>query len=665
MARREVAVSTTLGFGGRGRENPRTSGSSVISRLGRMTVNAGVNRVQSTSAAATKSSSWSSAAATRASRARAGSAGHRGAASVRPRPPRPCRRRPTVPTPRTRQGSRQRAAAARGRRGRRCRGIAAVPADAPHPGDRREVHDRVQAFPVEQLVEVAGAGDLGADQRRRGRRCRCAPAVPACWRPRCAGPRSPGPLGESTQRPPRRGRRRRTRRCDPRAELRPVPRSSSPAPGAVVPRLLTSTRCSAPFAASQRATCPPIAPVPPVTRTVPRGRHDRAGSRSGARTSLRANTPDGRTASWSSPSVRASTAASRAVARSSTTSGRSTSPPQCRGCSSAATRPSPHTCACSGHVGASASVAPTAPWVTHHSGAPGSASSAACSKDSVAARPAGVPRGARGAGLCRGRARTGSLSSHRHPGVPPVRRHRWWPGRRPRSRPRPAARAVPRCRSGDRLGGRRGEDEPAPGEHRRHRFGDGPPPNHVSPGVHTGLFAYRAVPRRQRGQHRLDGVGGQRQGVGEDAGVPGRDGGPEPAFSRTEPVAGGRPGRGARPEPLALERVRGQVHPAAVGERGVQSTGRPRTWASARLVSKRRGPASSRRSVPRTSAAEPAVSWIAAVSTGCGLTSTKIAVALAQQRLGGLVEPHGPAQVRYQYSASSVVVSRGSPVTAE
>ncbi len=48
--------------------------------------------------------------------------------------------------------------------------------------------------------------------------------------------------------------------------------ASSSAPGDSLPLRLVSTRCCAPSAASQRATCPPRAPVPPVISTVPFGR---------------------------------------------------------------------------------------------------------------------------------------------------------------------------------------------------------------------------------------------------------------------------------------------------------------------------------------------------------------------------------------------------------
>ncbi|KYF91206.1 hypothetical protein BE20_15410 [Sorangium cellulosum] len=65
---------------------------------------------------------------------------------------------------------------------------------------------------------------------------------------------------------------------------------SASAPGALLPRRLVSTRCSAPLFASHRATCAPSAPVPPVTSTVPAGANARAGAASPifARTSLRA-----------------------------------------------------------------------------------------------------------------------------------------------------------------------------------------------------------------------------------------------------------------------------------------------------------------------------------------------------------------------------------------
>ena len=131
---------------------------------------------------------------------------------------------------------------------------------------------------------------------------------------------------------------------DPGAE-RGSSSASSAAPGASGPRRLVSSRCSAPCAASQRATWAPRAPVPPVTRTVPRGvqpgagRSPRAGrGRAGGR---RAGGADGDLvlAAGSGQDV----ARSRSAARSSSVVGQVDQAAPAVGCSRAATRPRPQT----------------------------------------------------------------------------------------------------------------------------------------------------------------------------------------------------------------------------------------------------------------------------------------------------------------------------------
>ncbi len=157
---------------------------------------------------------------------------------------------------------------------------------------------------------------------------------------------------------------------------------SSAAPGASRPRRLVNSRLSAPLRTSQRDTSAPSAPVPPVTSTVPEGRHATATPRDD-RTRRRAKTPDARTATWSSSPTRRST---RWVsARWSEVSGRSTRPPQRCGCSSATTRPRPHSWACTGLASRSDRPVETAPRVTHHSGASTRASPSACTSASVPA----------------------------------------------------------------------------------------------------------------------------------------------------------------------------------------------------------------------------------------------------------------------------------------
>ncbi len=177
------------------------------------------------------------------------------------------------------------------------------------------------------------------------------------------------------------------------ATVTPTPRRSrslthSEAPGAAGPDRLTSTRCSAPWVASQSASRGARLPVPPVISTVPRGRHRRADrAPPAALTIRRASNPAERTATWSSPVAPDSTCLSNAPDRASRLSGRSTNPPHNAGCSRATTRPSPQTCACAGSAGASESPVDTAPRVTLHSGARTPSWLRACTRVSVRAAP--------------------------------------------------------------------------------------------------------------------------------------------------------------------------------------------------------------------------------------------------------------------------------------
>ncbi|RPK55249.1 hypothetical protein EES42_42600 [Streptomyces sp. ADI95-17] len=156
------------------------------------------------------------------------------------------------------------------------------------------------------------------------------------------------------------------------------------APGASWPRLLTSSRCSQPWSASQRATWAPSAPVPPVISTVPRGgvhavavgsaasgpgRSGASPGRCGACASRRACRPVARTASWSSPSAATSTRRRRRADRWSSSAGRSTRPPQSWACSALMTPPSPQSRACVGSVTGSVRPTEAAPRVAIHSGA--------------------------------------------------------------------------------------------------------------------------------------------------------------------------------------------------------------------------------------------------------------------------------------------------------
>ncbi len=185
-------------------------------------------------------------------------------------------------------------------------------------------------------------------------------------------------------------------RSQPGKETR-VPNStsfaaSSDAPGAFGPRRPGRTTCSAPPRASQRARCGPTAPVPPVSRTVPRGCQGRPPPAVlGARVRRRARRPVARSAIWSSPSpaAPASAAPSRARPRSSRRGGRSMSPPQRAGASRAATRPVPQTSAWPGSVTGSCGPVDTAPWVAHHRGAVTWRSPRACTSATVRAAPPG------------------------------------------------------------------------------------------------------------------------------------------------------------------------------------------------------------------------------------------------------------------------------------
>ena len=189
--------------------------------------------------------------------------------------------------------------------------------------------------------------------------------------------------------------------------------TSSATPGASAPRRLVSSRCSAPWRASHRATRPPSAPVPPVTSTVPLAAHWPTGSSASTRVRRRPSSPAARTATWSSAVRPATPPASRPATRDtalpSRSRGRSTRPPQCCGYSSATTRPNPHTCAWIGLASSSVRSTATAPRVTHHSGVTVTEPSTR-TRSAVAARPRGTD-GKSGCG------RSSSASSDRTPAV--------------------------------------------------------------------------------------------------------------------------------------------------------------------------------------------------------------------------------------------------------
>ncbi len=130
--------------------------------------------------------------------------------------------------------------------------------------------------------------------------------------------------------------------------------------------------------------------MPPVSSTVPRGVQPAASAGlASARTRRRRNTPEGRSATWSSrPS--ASTAANRAAVWPSSSVGRSIRPPQNSGCSSPTARPRPHTCACDGLVVTSPAPVCTAPRVSTHNGACTPAWPSTRTRSTVAAVPPGT-----------------------------------------------------------------------------------------------------------------------------------------------------------------------------------------------------------------------------------------------------------------------------------
>ncbi len=190
--------------------------------------------------------------------------------------------------------------------------------------------------------------------------------------------------------------------------------TSSDTPGASGPRRLVRTRWRAPWAASERATWAPSAPVPPVIRTVswspqppipsssPAGAPVGAssvdavtlgassvaavGSGSGMRARRRAYAPEVRTAIWSSSPPRR--AASRARHRASGSAGMSARPPQASGSSRATARPKPQVSAWTGEVSGSRPSTETAPRVRAHSRAP--VPDRACTRSLAVARPRGT-----------------------------------------------------------------------------------------------------------------------------------------------------------------------------------------------------------------------------------------------------------------------------------
>ncbi len=155
----------------------------------------------------------------------------------------------------------------------------------------------------------------------------------------------------------------------------PRPSSCDSASGAAsTPSGTISTTLSASVPASQRAAPEPRGVEASVTSTVPLGSHSGPAVWAGIRSMRGTNTPEERTANWSSAPPPVSRATTRLTARSSVIGGRSIIPPQRCGCSSPTTRPSPHSCDCSGSGAVSLRLTLTPSRVTHHRGAGTSAS---------------------------------------------------------------------------------------------------------------------------------------------------------------------------------------------------------------------------------------------------------------------------------------------------
>ena len=357
---------------------------------------AGANRAQSTSAT-TELAVVAGPARLSAAAAVDGAIGpaRGGAAAAWPRRPRPARRRPTGPRPprwRQARGPARRAPARPGTRwpprtrpARRC----------PRPRRSRRTARTRRGPGRGQLVQPDRAGRLGAERLGEAPRCRAsamhsrrcrAGGVHDRAQRRClsAGdrPRAPASAARSAM------SQATTVDAAPGSASRAASSAAPGAPG----RAAGQHRAAAPRPASHRATCPPIAPVPPVTRTVPRGVQASAvgTARAGAGASRRAYTRPG----GSRPGPRraaASTARSRAagpvVER--PRAGRS-GRPSAPGVPAPTTRPRPQTCACTGRgqrLGRRRSR--PRPGSAHHSGAAIAASPSACTSASVPARPAG------------------------------------------------------------------------------------------------------------------------------------------------------------------------------------------------------------------------------------------------------------------------------------
>ena len=378
-------------------------------------------------------------------------------------------------------------------------------------------------------------------------------ARPGCRDPSSAGHGSRRPFGRYHRPPPRPGTGRGQLRGQ-RGHARPRPdRTGWPAPPAARP----ARPATGPGARRPR-------PVPPVTSTVPARRPLAAAARRGAPAPAAA---PGSRRRGSRPGPRRTRPAPRTAgpppARPSA-GGRSISPPHRSGCSRPATRPRPHTIACTG-------LATASPVPGRH-------------------RPAGQ-----------------HPQRRLHPGIAQRLHQRQRPGQaRRHHRDSPASGASSSASSDSTpasLGrpgpGRSGPPAPpGPPPPRRPR---GPPPGRRAPAsarTHPPASSPPAGPAGTTTSHVPDSATAAGSGTGTQA-TRYR----QPASSPGRSVAARRPGRRLRPVPLALERVRGQVHPLPAGQHRRPVHRDAAHVHPASEARNRAGPPSSRRSVPVTTAA--------------------------------------------------------------
>ena len=201
-----------------------------------------------------------------------------------PRGRRPCRRRPRAPRPPGGRAARARAGARRARRGRRWPPRSRPDRRCPRsPAIEENSTKASRSWPASSSSRWRRRSTLARVTRRRTpRRCSASSEVASVDAGGVHdGPQrgglgvhfveqvgDRGPVGDVAGPMVTRAPSSAARRPVPRRRARPVRAGWS------------ARRCSAPARASQRATCAPSPPVPPVIRTVPFGRHRRSPSAS-------------------------------------------------------------------------------------------------------------------------------------------------------------------------------------------------------------------------------------------------------------------------------------------------------------------------------------------------------------------------------------------------